>query len=138
MKLIEALDNFVRISHAPSKVEDYIRYEIPANYRYYGNGNWRVHLKYLQAVVDYASKICGLDIDTRKLPASITHTLNIESPEDPHSILHVTRSAPLCVVKAAYRALSLKAHPDQGGTTEQAVQLNEAYQQVLSERSGRD
>lgn len=134
MKLSPAEDNFVTVSQAPARVDKFIRYEVAPDYRYYAEGAWHVHLKYLQAVVDYA----GAEIDTQKLPANITRALNIETSMDPYSVLHVTKSAPLCVVKAAYKALSLFVHPDQGGTTEQSVQLNKAYQRVINERSGRD
>lgn len=48
-----------------------------------------------------------------------------------YSLLAVGRNASGTSIKASYRKLSLKYHPDSGGTTEQMTLLNEAYS-VLS------
>lgn len=140
MRLVPCASNpqFVQVSRAPAKAVSFIRYEIPSDFRYCDEGLWYIHVSRLQDAVDYVSKFCGLEVDVEGLPARITNSLKFENQEDPYSILHVTRSAPLCVIKAAYKAMSLTVHPDQGGTTEQAVQLNKAYTQVLSDHSGRD
>ncbi|MBY0491873.1 MAG: J domain-containing protein [Gemmatimonadaceae bacterium] len=44
-----------------------------------------------------------------------------------YRVLHVQPDAPAEVVRAAYRALMVKHHPDQGGDHDQAVLLNEAW-----------
>jgi hypothetical protein len=46
-----------------------------------------------------------------------------------YRILHVQPEAPLAVIKASYRALmsSLRAHPDLGGDTARAAEINAAY-----------
>lgn len=44
-----------------------------------------------------------------------------------YRVLHVQPDAPAEVVRAAYRALMARHHPDQGGDHEQAVLLNEAW-----------
>jgi hypothetical protein len=44
-----------------------------------------------------------------------------------YRVLHVQPDAPPEVVRAAYRALMARHHPDQGGDHEQAVLLNEAW-----------
>jgi hypothetical protein len=51
-----------------------------------------------------------------------------------YRILHVQPEAPAEIIKASYRALmsSLRAHPDLGGDTEKAAQINAAYD-VLSD-----
>lgn len=51
-----------------------------------------------------------------------------------YRILHVQPEAPAEIIKASYRALmsSLRAHPDLGGDTEKAAQINAAYA-VLSD-----
>lgn len=51
-----------------------------------------------------------------------------------YDILHVQQSAPLAIIKNAYRALmlSMKQHPDLGGDSAQAALINEAYE-VLSD-----
>jgi len=48
-----------------------------------------------------------------------------------YSLLAVSRSASGTSIKASYRKLSLQYHPDSGGTTEQMILLNQAYD-VLS------
>jgi curved DNA-binding protein CbpA len=51
-----------------------------------------------------------------------------------YRLLQVQPEAPVEVIKASYRALmsTLRVHPDLGGSTEQAAQLNDAYA-VLSD-----
>lgn len=44
-----------------------------------------------------------------------------------YRLLHVQPDAPVEVIRAAYRALMVRHHPDQGGDHEQAVLLNEAW-----------
>lgn len=44
-----------------------------------------------------------------------------------YRVLHVQPDAPAEVVRAAYRALMARHHPDQGGDHHQAVLLNEAW-----------
>lgn len=53
-----------------------------------------------------------------------------------YRLLHVQPDAPAEVIRAAYRALMVKHHPDQGGDHEQAVLLNEAWA-VLSDPARR-
>ena len=52
---------------------------------------------------------------------------------DYYALLHVQQDAPLPLIKASYRIIMqvLKSHPDLGGDTEHAIQLNLAYS-VLS------
>jgi DnaJ-domain-containing protein 1 len=49
-------------------------------------------------------------------------------------VLGVQPDAPACVVRAAYKALSLERHPDRGGSTE-AFQRLEAAHAALAERA---
>lgn len=44
-----------------------------------------------------------------------------------YRLLHVQPDAPVEVIRAAYRALMVRHHPDHGGDHEQAVLLNEAW-----------
>jgi hypothetical protein len=44
-----------------------------------------------------------------------------------YTLLTIPRTASTADIKARYRKLSLKYHPDSGGTTEQMVLLNKAY-----------
>lgn len=51
---------------------------------------------------------------------------------DYYSLLHTSPSANLAEIKACYRRLMQKVHPDQGGCADTAARLNEAYS-VLSD-----
>jgi hypothetical protein len=46
---------------------------------------------------------------------------------DPFATLHLLPSAPVEVVKAAYKALAVIHHPDKGGDAERMKALNAAY-----------
>jgi curved DNA-binding protein CbpA len=52
---------------------------------------------------------------------------NISSHIDPYHVLQVQRHASPEVVRAAYRALAWKYHPDRGATPEGMVLLNHAW-----------
>jgi hypothetical protein len=52
-----------------------------------------------------------------------------------HRALWVLPGAPVEVVKAAFRALAARAHPDVGGTHEGMVKLNAAYETLLGKRT---
>jgi hypothetical protein len=51
---------------------------------------------------------------------------------DPFATLHLLPTAPPEVVRAAYRALAIKHHPDLGGDVRAMQQLNEAYKQLAA------
>jgi curved DNA-binding protein CbpA len=53
----------------------------------------------------------------------------LSAKPDFYRLLHVQPDAPLAVIRSSYRTLMqrLKAHPDLGGSHEQAALLNEAY-----------
>lgn len=50
------------------------------------------------------------------------------SPVDPWQTLGVRPNAPAAEVRAAYRALALRHHPDAGGSDEAMAELNRAYE----------
>lgn len=49
-----------------------------------------------------------------------------------YDILGVQADAPEEVIKAAYKALSQKHHPDRGGSSEQMSRINEAYAKITT------
>ena len=53
---------------------------------------------------------------------------------DPRAILGVDPGADVATVRAAYRALSLKHHPDVGGDPAMMALINEAYRSLASDR----
>ena len=53
------------------------------------------------------------------------------SPVDPWQTLGVRPNAPAAEVRAAYRALALRHHPDAGGSDEAMGELNRAYEMAI-------
>jgi curved DNA-binding protein CbpA len=53
-----------------------------------------------------------------------------------YDTLSVSQTAPTEVIRAAYKALSQKHHPDKGGNAETMADINEAWR-VLSDPDGR-
>jgi hypothetical protein len=53
-------------------------------------------------------------------------------PVDPYKTLHLLPSAPPEVIKAVYKVLAMKHHPDHGGSEETMKRLNEAYGKLLA------
>lgn len=53
---------------------------------------------------------------------------------DPYEVLGVMRNAPMSVIKAAYKARALDAHPDQGGSVEKFKEINDAFKQIEEEK----
>ena len=47
---------------------------------------------------------------------------------DPYEILQISKNATDEEIKKAYRKMSLKYHPDKGGTTDEFIKVNMAYQ----------
>jgi len=52
---------------------------------------------------------------------------------DPYDILGVARSARLDEIKAAYRRACKSKHPDMGGSAQQFIELQSAYEFVLND-----
>ncbi len=60
----------------------------------------------------------------------------MDNASDYYQILHVSREAPLEVIRASYRALmqAMKKHPDLGGDHHSAALINEAYATLSDSR----
>lgn len=56
---------------------------------------------------------------------------------DPYSVLGLTYDADEEVIKAAYRALSKKHHPDRGGDEETFKQINDAYRSLMNDNKSK-
>jgi hypothetical protein len=54
-----------------------------------------------------------------------------------HAELHLLSSAPWPVVKAAYKAMAILCHPDQGGSSEEMAKLNATFAE-LKKRYGEE
>ncbi|SIC59459.1 J domain-containing protein [Mycobacteroides abscessus] len=66
-------------------------------------------------------------ITNKALPASVIVTPY--TPKAWHEVLEVSPTASAETIRAAYKAHLFKAHPDQGGTTEQFQAVQNAYKQ---------
>ena len=64
----------------------------------------------------------------------------MDNASDYYQILHVSREAPLEVIRASYRALmqAMKKHPDLGGDHHSAALINEAYATLSDNRKRAD
>ena len=51
--------------------------------------------------------------------------------KDYYKVLGVSPGAPAEVIKAAYRALMKIHHPDAGGSTKKAQEIEEAYRNLI-------
>jgi DnaJ-class molecular chaperone len=49
-----------------------------------------------------------------------------------YATLYLLPNAPQIVIKASYKALAQKFHPDAGGTHEVMLRINEAYRQLAA------
>lgn len=122
---------------------DLIKYSIlPISYRKYdvATKNWLVHFSKLDFIVSAARRFYDY-VDWSSLPvdwqlvaagAQMPSELTIDnSYENPFSVLFVTDDAPIEVVKASYKVLAHKYHPDHGGDHDRMTKLNQAYDEIL-------
>lgn len=55
--------------------------------------------------------------------------------DDDYGLMGLSPSADTDVVKAAYRVLCMKWHPDKGGSHEKMTALNEAFSKIMAHRA---
>jgi hypothetical protein len=60
--------------------------------------------------------------------------LDVREVKTAHDVLYVTKYAPMEVIKASYRALSLLYHPDYGGDDGKMKELNNAMDKILGKK----
>lgn len=86
---------------------------------------------------------CSLSMSVRRLPGRAHRTSSADapsprrrgmSPEEARDLLGVGPDASTEEVQAAYLRLIKRAHPDQGGTTGLAAQLNAARDTLLGKK----
>jgi DnaJ-class molecular chaperone len=105
---------------------------------------WSVHVAKLPQVVAAGRKFFD-HVDYRSLPGdlqikivkfledateeSLPHSFNIQ--KRPHAVLFVMENAPEEVIKAAYKALAAKHHPDHDGDPEVFMEIQDAYEKLM-------
>jgi hypothetical protein len=89
--------------------------------------------------LDYAHAELGARVEwqtssdrTREKPPEPPPAKPKPKAVDPYVTLHLLPSAPPEVVKAVYKVLAMKHHPDHGGSEETMKRLNEAYGRLLA------
>jgi hypothetical protein len=140
--------NFCPLVHAYNKrFQTYVSQGIkPASYRRFNGEDkrWDVHVAKIPQLVA-AAKRWFSRVDYRPLPPEVQikivqfqeknpDPVRITTPKTPppHAVLFVTRNAPPEVIKAAYKALAQKHHPDHGGDPEEFRKIDEAYKRLTN------
>lgn len=113
MKIVPAENGFYKLVGAPKKVTSFVWSYQPQAYRFFSNGCWYVHEKLLE--------------DVKRLAAAVSTPSPEPSLTSDYAALHLLSSAPVSVVKAAYKALALEHHPDRGGDPETFSKITAAY-----------
>ena len=93
--------------------------------------------KYIKYHIPENKKMFDYNINRWKISADIFADVNAFAPKpkqdskaDVYAVLHLLPSAPLALVKAAYRELSRAHHPDVGGDADTMSAINDAYEKI--------
>jgi len=111
-----------------------LKSRIPARERSYSPSTkeWLIDARSRDALetwLDDARALFGAQVEWQ--PTKHEHTrAKPRNETNAHAVLHLLPSAPPEVVRAAYKALAMKHHPDHGGDTEAMQRLNEAYERL--------
>ena len=120
--LIEALKDYVPASHR-IYVPDRKTWRVDAD----AHDELRAWLAYARATfnarIEWISGEADADPDAEWTPSSKPRP----KPIDPYRTLHLLPSAPPEVIRAAYKALAMKHHPDHGGDTAAMQKINAAF-----------
>lgn len=105
---------------------NYLQALRPAIYRCKDSANvWRIHSNLLNKTHTYAIN--------KKLFTTI-EIIQEEVSLDDYKELHLQPTAPPEIVKASYKILAQKHHPDHGGDSGQMIRLNLAYGRIIKSR----
>jgi DnaJ-domain-containing protein 1 len=83
----------------------------------------------LEMWLDDAREVCGASVEWQPTKHERPRT---RTAPDAFATLHLLPSAPPEVVRASYKALAMKHHPDHGGDTEAMQKINEAYRRLAA------
>jgi len=142
---------FYKLEETPSSLITNL-YSIKAKYRFVENDHWFIHRTYVVPIIQLAM-LKGVKVKYSAIDDTLLDTLNELKPqwEDAYkqihkevknlsseaekakwfAILYLTPDAPEFIVKAVWRALASKLHPDAGGDAEVFMELKNAYEEVL-------
>lgn len=84
----------------------------------------------LEMWLDDAREVCGASVEWQ--PSKRKERPQPRTVPDAFATLHLLPSAPPEVVRASYKALAMKHHPDHGGDTEAMQKINEAYRRLAA------
>jgi|TARA_R110000765_G_scaffold340316_1_gene430397 hypothetical protein len=150
-----ALSECIELHFKDKSLQGFLSSSISQNQRTWDKNNscWVVVPEVLPEVINYSRHLFN-DIDSSSIPIRyqtiVQETLqgkikpkstNTKSSlntglkdSSSYRILYLTPEAPGFVVKAVYKALAIKHHPDKGGDTEQFQELTEAYNKILADK----
>jgi hypothetical protein len=144
---------FCLLKHGYNKrFDEFVRFGVaPTSYRKWSNDKkcWEVHITKLPPVVLVAKRLFDR-VDWSELPedlqidlvskliseasASASRGFQAKKPVlSPYEALYLLPTAPMEVVKAAYRALAFIYHPDRGGDAEAFKDITKAYEEIVEQ-----
>lgn len=126
------------------KFHQLLKYRIKSSQRHYysGDNSWYVKDVAIVQLVRFG-KQCFDRVVYKDLPAHLQLKIAASkgnslhkavTEQDPYQVLHLQTSAPLEVIKAAYKALAHLHHPDKGGDQVTFTQINDAYVEICGEK----
>ena len=147
-----ALSDIIELRFKDKNLQDFLSMHIPSSTRTWNkkDGCWAIVPQILSEVIAYARHSFN-HIDASSLPikyqrvvqkalqgfteSSSTSNKNnkkyIIEEDSPYTTLYIEHGAPDFVVKAAYKALAFKYHPDRGGDTERFKAVTDAYNKIM-------
>lgn len=148
LTLIQSAEWVELKSPLPKRFIEMLRSGLPPAVRYFDDSrkNWKVFWKHLPEILSFAKKFfdhvdySALPIDWQMICAGARLDTGTDElipdgmDSTPFSVLFVAEDAPIEVVKAAYRVLAAVYHPDHGGSNDQMVKLNEAYEKICARK----
>lgn len=147
-----SLSDIIELKFKDKDLQDFLSQHIPHTTRTWNNKTrcWVIVPKILSEVIAYA-RHSFTHVDASSLPIRYQTTVqkalqgvieesgtsrkNTNSPEhidpSPYTILYIKQGAPDFVVKAAYKSLAFKYHPDRGGDAERFQEVTNAYNEIM-------
>lgn len=131
------------------RFSDHLKFGIfPISYRIWDNtkSRWKVHVSKIPETVIIAKRYFDY-IDYSALPEEIQieivecvekhnkrkykqQKIKKDVVSSPHESLFVLKTAPHEVIRAAYKALAIKYHPDHGGDPKKFREIQEAWEKL--------